>query len=66
MRQLEQRSDVEAELLATLVAAIEDQREALARIAEGQERIAEAIEAISNRGSSTTGGGPAFQRERHL
>ena len=49
MRQLEQRSDVEAELLATLVAAIEDQREALARIAEGQERIAEAIEAISNR-----------------
>ena len=49
VRQLEQRSDVEAELLATLVAAIEDQREALARIAEGQERIAEAIEAISNR-----------------
>jgi hypothetical protein len=49
VRQLEQRSDVEVELLATLVAAVEAQREALARIAEGQQRIAEAIEAISNR-----------------
>ena len=48
-RQIEERSDLEAELLLALVQAVEQLRGELERIAEGQQRIADAIERVSNR-----------------